>query len=282
MASAGVEQLGVIGYPIGHSLSPLMQQAAIEAAGLSYRYAAWEVPPDKLAETVAEMRGVSFRGFNVTIPHKTAVMPLLDEIHEDARRIGAVNTVVQEQGRLVGYNTDAAGFLDGLREAGLRFSGKNVVLLGAGGAARAVLWALIKEGAEKILLGIRNVEKVRGLLRDFSFAGTVAAASFAEPRFRARLAEADLVVNATPLGMSPHTEEMPPMDWSLLPAHAFLYDIIYTPEKTRFLLEGEAHCHGTLNGISMLIGQGAAAFRLWTGEEADRAAMRRAVTASLT
>lgn len=281
MGAGIVEKVGVIGYPVGHSLSPIMQRAAIEAAGLSYEYTAMEVPPEKLAQMLAAMRG-AFRGFNVTLPHKSTVMPLLDEVREDARRIGAVNTIVQENGRLIGYNTDAAGFLDGLRGAGVLVTGKNVVLLGAGGAARAVLWALLKEGAEAILLVVRDVEKARGLLRDFSFAGNVAAASFEEPLFRARLGEADLVVNTTPLGMSPHTEGMPPMDWSCLHASAFLYDIIYTPEKTRFLREGEAHGHGTLNGVPMLIGQGAAAFRLWTGKEADRAAMRRALLASLT
>lgn len=281
MAAAVVQPLGIIGDPVGHSLSPAMQQAAIETAGLPYRYTSMEIPPEKLAETVLELRKSSFRGFNVTIPHKTAVMSLLDEIHEDARRIGAVNTVVQEAGRFVGYNTDAAGFLEGLHGTGRTFAGKNVVLLGAGGAARAVLWALVKEGAEKILLGVRNVEKTRELLRDFSFAGNVMAVSWTAALFRERLAEADLVVNATPLGMNPHTEAMPPVDWHALKAHAFLYDIIYTPTKTRFLREGEANGHETLNGIPMLIGQGAAAFRLWTGQEADREAMGRALSAAL-
>ena len=281
MAAAIVQQLGVIGYPVGHSLSPAMQQAAIEAAGLLYRYTAMEVLPEKLAATVSELRNSSFRGFNVTIPHKTGVMPLLDEIHEDARRIGAVNTVVQEEGRLIGYNTDVAGFLEGLRGVGRTFAGKNAVLLGAGGAARALLWALVKERVEKILLGVRNVEKTRELLRDFSFAGNVMAVSWTAALFRERLAEADLVINATPLGMAPHTEVMPPVDWHALKAHAFLYDIIYTPTKTRFLREGEANGHETLNGIPMLIGQGAAAFRLWTGQEADREAMGRALSASL-
>lgn len=281
MAAAIVQQLGIIGYPVGHSLSPAMQQAAIEAAGLPYRYTAMEVLPEKLAATVSELCNSSFRGFNVTIPHKTGVMPLLDEIHEDARRIGAVNTVVQEEGRLIGYNTDAAGFLEGLRGVGRTFAGKNAVLLGAGGAARAVLWALVKEGVENILLGVRNVEKTRELLRDFSFAGNMMAVSWTEALFREGLAEADLVVNATPLGMVPHTEGMPPVDWRALKAHAFLYDIIYTPTKTRFLREGEANGHETLNGIPMLIGQGAASFRLWTGQEADREAMGRALSASL-
>ena len=230
---------------------------------------------------MSELRNSPFRGFNVTIPHKTGVMPLLDEIHEDARRIGAVNTVVQEEGRLIGYNTDVAGFLEGLRGVRRTFAGKNAVLLGAGGAARALLWALVKERVEKILLGVRNVEKTRELLRDFSFAGNVMAVSWTAALFRERLAEADLVINATPLGMAPHTEVMPPVDWHALKAHAFLYDIIYTPTKTRFLREGEANGHETLNGIPMLIGQGAAAFRLWTGQEADREAMGRALSASL-
>ncbi|MGP1366737.1 MAG: shikimate dehydrogenase [Schwartzia sp. (in: firmicutes)] len=278
---AGVRSLGVIGYPIGHSLSPAMQRAAIEAAGLPYRYTAMEVPPEQLAETVSSLKSASFRGFNVTIPHKTAVMPLLDEIHEDARRIGAVNTVVQEKGRLIGYNTDATGFVEGLRSAGETAAHKNVVLLGAGGAARAVLWALVKEGAKKILLGVRNVENARAILRDFSFADHVAAVPWTGELFRAGLTEADLVVNATPLGMTPHTAAMPPVDWAALKTHAFLYDIIYTPERTRFLQEGEAHGHRGLNGVSMLIGQGVAAFRLWTGKEADRAAMKCAVAAEL-
>ena len=168
MLTGKTGNLGVMGWPIAHSLSPAMQNAALAKAGIDYVYTALPVEPVHLAAAVAGLRALRFRGWNVTIPHKQAVIDLLDEIDEDAQIIGAVNTVVQENGRLMGFNTDVVGFLAGLAGAGFSLAQKRVVLLGAGGAARAVLWGLIKSGASRVAIGVRHPEKAEMLRQAFS------------------------------------------------------------------------------------------------------------------
>ena len=281
MISGRTQNLGVIGYPIAHSLSPLMQNAALRQASLDYRYIAMPVLPENLRQAVLGLKSLSFRGFNVTIPHKTAIMPLLDEIQSDAEKIGAVNTVVNQKGRLIGYNTDVTGFLAAMKAERISLQGKAIVILGAGGAARAVLWGMLKERAGKIMIGGRDVKKTAALLRDFSSDGDIEAAAWEDTLLRERLQTADLIVNTTPLGMYPKTEEMVPIDWAVINPRAFLYDVIYTPQKTRFLREGEARGHRIANGVSMLVEQGAAAYFLWTGATADRQAMLQALQSAL-
>ena len=277
--SGTTKNLGVIGWPIAHSLSPAMQTAAIHAAGLDYAYIAMPVQPELLPAAVEGLKSLGFRGFNVTIPHKSAVMELLDEVDEDARRIGAVNTVVNEDGRLLGYNTDVAGFLRGLSRQSVPVRGKHAVLFGAGGAARAVLWGLLREGAASVRIGVRNAAKAREALADFS--GDVEIFPWDGGDFAGALETADLLVNTTPLGMTPKTEDAPPVDWARVRGDAFVYDIIYTPECTRFLREAKAHGHRTANGVAMLVGQGAEALYLWTGVHADESVMERALLAAL-
>lgn len=287
MLTGKTGNLGVMGWPIAHSLSPAMQNAALAKAGIDYVYTALPVEPVHLAAAVAGLRALRFRGWNVTIPHKQAMIDLLDEIDEDAQIIGAVNTVVQENGRLMGFNTDVAGFLAGLAGAGFSLAQKRVVLLGAGGAARAVLWGLIKSGASRVTIGVRHPEKAEMLRQAFapkaSTLGTeLAVYHWEEERFHAELAQAALLVNTTPLGMAPRTEAAPPIDWEQVQRSAFVYDIIYTPRQTRFLREAAEHGHPTLNGEDMLVGQGAEAFRLWFGQEPDRALMKETLRAQLT
>lgn len=277
--SGKTKNLGVIGWPIAHSLSPAMQTAAIRAAGLDYAYIAMPVRPEELPTAVGGLKSLGFRGFNVTIPHKSAVMELLDEVDEDARRIGAVNTVVHEKGRLSGHNTDVTGFLRGLSRQGVTVRGKRAVVFGAGGAARAVLWGLLREGTAGIAVGVRNAEKARKTLSDF--AGDAEVLSWDGAGFADALKAADILVNTTPLGMTPKTGEMPPVDWSCVRAEAFVYDIIYTPGRTRFLREAEAHGHRVANGVAMLVGQGAEALSLWTGIEPDEGVMEKALLEAL-
>ena len=281
MSTGKAKNLGVIGFPIAHSLSPVMQNAALRQAGLAYSYIAMPVSPGDLPTAVAGLKSLGFRGFNVTIPHKTAILPLLDAIDEDARMIGAVNTVVCEDGRLVGHNTDATGFIGALRERSFSAAGKRVVILGAGGAARAALWGLIKEKAAAVALGVRNVRKAQDLVRSFRPFLSVVAFDWQEASFRQALSEAELLVNATPLGMSPAVEGCPPVDWSALPAGTLVYDIIYTPKETYLLREAARRGHPVLNGAMMLVGQGAAAFRYWTGQVADQGVMLSALRQSL-
>ncbi|MBQ7477876.1 MAG: shikimate dehydrogenase [Selenomonadaceae bacterium] len=269
MYTGKTRNLGVMGWPIAHSLSPVLQNAAIEEAGLDYAYVALPVEPLKLPVAVEGLRALQFRGFNVTIPHKSAIMPLLDGIDEDARIIGAVNTVVNEDGFLRGYNTDAAGFIHALQDTGFEVAGKQVCVLGAGGAARAVLWALAKHGAARVSIGVRNPEKAKTLVELFRKHVDMEAFHWESEAFLGRLADAGLLVNTTPLGMHPHVDDMPPVKLSCLGKDAVVYDIIYTPAETRLLREAASLGHPVLNGEGMLAGQGAAAFRLWTGVDAD-------------
>ncbi len=279
MVSGKTINLGVIGWPIAHSLSPAMQTAAIRAAGVDYSYIAMPVRPDALQGAVDGLRSLGFRGFNVTIPHKTAVIGLLDEIDEDARRIGAVNTVVNQDGRLLGRNTDVAGFLLGLSRQGVEARGRRAVILGAGGAARAVLWGLLREGASGVTVAARNVVKAKDALTDFS--KDVEIISWDDSIFARALQSADILVNTTPLGMTPNLDAAPPVDWACVRPEAFVYDIIYTPARTRFLREAETRGHRVQSGAAMLVGQGAEAFRLWTGIRPDERAMETALLDAL-
>lgn len=275
------KNLAVIGSPIGHSLSPAMQNAAIRAAGLDYAYVALPVLPERLEDGVRGLRALGFRGFNVTIPHKSAILPLLDEADEAARAIGAVNTVVCEAGRLKGFNTDVEGFLGALAARRFSVEGKRVVLLGAGGAARAALYGLLRSGAAEVTLGVRNAPKARSLAEEFAQYGEVCALDWNEAAFEEAVRKAALVVNTTPLGMAPQTQAMPPVPWQAVHERTVFYDIIYTPAKTQFLQRAESLGCPTLNGEAMLVGQGAAAFRLWTGQEADFAVMTHALREAL-
>ena len=255
--TGSTQNLGVMGWPIAHSFSPAMQNAAIEQAGVDAVYTAFAVEPSMLPLAVAGLRALHFRGWNVTIPHKQAIMNYLDEIDEDAAAIGAVNTVVNDGGVLKGYNTDVLGFLGGLRDAGFDPAEKEVVMLGAGGAARAALWGLMKSHAMRVTLAVRHPEKAEALIDDFaeraSMLGTrLKAIHWSSMDFEGAFAHADLVVNVTPLGMT----------------------IIYTPAETRFLHEAAALGHPTLNGEDMLVLQGAASFHLWFGKDADTSVMK--------
>ena len=281
MLTGKTKNLGVMGWPIAHSLSPVLQNAAIGKAGVDYVYTALPVSPEDLPAAVAGLKALQFRGWNVTIPHKTAIMPLLDAVDEDARIIGAVNTVVNDAGRLTGFNTDVTGFIQALVDAGFAPQGKTAVLLGAGGAARAVIWGLIKAGVQAIHIGVRNPEKVQPLVDEFGAYCTLTVNHWEQADFAAKLSAADLLVNTTPLGMTPHVNDMPPVDWSKVKNDAFCYDIIYTPAETRFLREARVHGHKTLNGEGMLAGQGAAAFVKWTGVTPDIELMKEKLRQAL-
>lgn len=282
MITGKTRLLAVIGAPIAHSLSPIIQNAALRAAGLDYVYAALPVRADALASAVRGLYDAGIAGFNVTIPFKTEIIPLMDALSEDARRIQAVNTVVVEDGRLVGHNTDVAGFLAGFAERGIALTGKNAVLIGAGGAARAALWGLLRSGVSSVAIGVRSVEKGAALAADFTTDGDVRAVSFDDAAWIAACSDADIVVQTTPLGMTPHTEEMPPVDAAVINPSAVVCDLIYTPAETRFLREARARGCETINGETMLVAQGAAAFHLWAGVRPDMELMKRTLREELS
>lgn len=281
MIKGTTKNLGVMGWPIAHSLSPVLQNAAIEEAGLDYVYISLPVLPEKIKEAVAGLRAMQFTGWNVTIPHKQAIMAELDAVDEDARIIGAVNTVVNRDGHLTGYNTDCIGFMQPLAQQGFSPKGREATILGAGGAARAVIWGLLRAKVKRITLGVRNPAKAAHLAEEFAAYGEIQVLHWEDGAFADHLAVTDLLVNTTPLGMHPHAEGMPPVDWTKLKKDALVYDIIYTPERTRFLCEAQEHGHAIINGEGMLAGQGAAAFTLWTGVAPDIALMKRALREEL-
>lgn len=275
------KNIGIIGYPVEHSLSPAMQNAALEAAELDYAYIAMPVEPSQLETAIKGIRALNFRGANVTIPHKQTVIPFLDEISPDAKGMGSVNTIVNENGKLIGHNTDAAGFIYPLDSLGFYAESKTAVMLGAGGASRAIIWGLAKEKAASISIGVRNAEKAKPIAEYFKNIIEVNVFHWDDPDFQLKVKSADLIVNATPLGMAPHVEASPPLDWDIVSPESVIYDIIYNPQETLFLRNARAkRCH-TLNGEGMLIGQGAESFKLWTGISPHLPTMKKALRQAL-
>ena len=277
MMMAKTKNLGIIGYPIEHTLSPIMQTAAIDAAGLDYSYIAMLIPPGRLVPALEGLRALYFRGWNVTIPHKSTIIQFLDAIDPDAKLIGAVNTVVNDGGAITGYNTDVIGFLMSLVKAGFILDESRAVVLGAGGAARAVTWALCKRRASSITIGVRNPSKAMALVKDFAAFASIEVCDWESDEFKAQLENADILINTTPLGMSPNIDAMPPVELELLPKGALVYDVVYSPAKTKLLLRAEELGYPIINGEAMLAYQGVESFRLFTGVETDAQIMLDAV-----
>ncbi|MBR2520371.1 MAG: shikimate dehydrogenase [Selenomonadaceae bacterium] len=276
MSSLEIKNFGILGYPVVHSMSPQVYAAAFKAAGLkNYTYIPIPIQPGKLMLAVEGIKGLNFRGVNVTIPHKTTILKYLDAIDSDALGIGAVNTVVNDGGMLTGYNTDVAGFLAALKEANFLPEDCNAVILGAGGAARAVLWGLCKRRAEFITIGARNPQKADALAKDFMQYGSVEGLDWNSEQFKDAMRTADILINTTPLGMFPNVDDMPPVDLKLLPEGALVYDIVYNPAETKLLRTAKELGYPTLDGMSMLLLQGKESYRLYTGKIPDMKVMTK-------
>ena len=278
MASEEIKNFAILGYPIGHSLSPKMHEAAFRASGFqNYSYIPIPVQKGRLMLAVDGLKGLGFRGANVTIPHKSTVIKFIDAVDSDAMIIGAVNTLVNDGGMITGYNTDVTGFLKSLADAQFLPEDCNAVILGAGGAARAILWGLCKRRAGYITIGVRNPKKAKVLEDDFGVYGNVEVMDWNSEYFKEILQTADILINTTPLGMYPEIDAMPPVDLKLLPEGALVYDIVYNPARTKFLREAEKLGYPTLNGLNMLLLQGEEAYRLFTGEMPDLEVMKKIV-----
>ncbi len=269
---------GVIGDPIRHSRSPFMLNRAFQEKGINGAYAAFHVAPSELEQAIAGVRGLGFRGLNVTIPHKIEVMAFLDEISEGAKAAGAVNTIVNEHGRLIGYNTDGIGYVRSLKEeVEPDLSGKTIVVIGAGGAARGILWAMAQENPAAIKLANRTESKAYELAAAFSPDLRISSIPWSE--LRETCSSADVVINTTSVGMSPNVDALP-IDPSWLKRGSVASDLIYNPLKTAFLRQAEqlgCRIHG---GLGMFIYQGAYAFEYWTSQPAPVDAMRAVVLES--
>jgi shikimate dehydrogenase len=270
--------LGLIGYPLAHSLSPKIHTAAMNYTGLKGRYSLYPVPPGDLRglkDLLDRVRNGGIAGLNVTIPYKQEVIPLLDELTPVAQAIGAVNTIFMRNGKLMGDNTDAPGFLADLHqlfaaEAGECEEGKNVLVLGAGGAARAVVYALLVDGWI-VTIASRRQEQARALIAQLADHQSVLAwVDYTAIAFKPIVSSLALVINATPVGMAPDAAKSP---WQLgmpLPRRAVFYDLVYTPLETKFVQDARLAGMRASTGLGMLVEQAALSFEIWTGFDVPR------------
>lgn len=280
MINGKTQLVGIIGWPVSHSFSPAIHNAAFADLGLNWAYVPLPVPPEQVETAVRGLPALGFRGVNVTVPHKKAVIPFLDEIEAGAKAIGAVNTiVVGEDGRLTGYNTDWSGFLADLAALAVPVRGRDCMVLGAGGSARAVVYALGQAGGNVRVLARRpsQAEQLVGELRPYG-AGALETRPLTELCDVAVAANAPLIVNTTPLGMTPHEENSPWPNDCPFPIGVFVYDLVYNPRQTRLIRRVQAGGGQAANGLGMLLRQGALAFKLWTGVEPSFSVMRAALS----
>ncbi len=267
----------LIGDPIEHSLSPLMQNLAFRLLGLDCIYLAFRVKPEELGWAIKGIRALGVSGFNVTVPHKVAVIPFLDEVDHSASDVGAVNTVTNRGGRLVGHNTDGSGALAALSDEGVDLKGKKVVILGAGGAARAIAFATAHAAGSLVIMN-RTTSKAEELSSDLKkrYRKLIEARKLSNETLSEELVDAEVLINATSVGMSPRTEE------SLVNRHMIrpkttVFDIVYNPLETKLISEAKAAGAKTIGGAKMLVYQGALSFEIWTGIKAPVDEMLKAV-----
>jgi shikimate dehydrogenase len=313
MISGKTQLAGLIGWPVSHSFSPAMHNAALAQLGLDWVYVPLPVRPEEVGTAVPALPTLGFRGVNVTVPHKQAVMPFLDEVEAGARAIGAVNTIVVvrgggagEQGsggageshvsrithhasrqlpnypitqlpnyQLHGHNSDWIGFLADLQENGVAVAERDCLVLGAGGSARAVVYALVQQGARVRLLA-RRIEQAEAVVTAIG-SEQVMAWPLSELSAIPAGTTAPLIINSTPLGMTPDINNSIWPDDFPFPPHAIVYDLVYNPIETKLMRQAQAAGCRVMNGLGMLIHQGAEAFRLWTGQQPDLTVMREAV-----
>lgn len=270
--------VGVFGYPVAENPTIVMQEAGFRALGLNWRYLNIEVRPEQLADAVRGLRAFNMAGINLTIPHKVAVIPYLDNLAPEAALIGAVNTVVREGDRLTGHNTDGKGFVHSVREdAGVDPRGTRVVFLGAGGAARAMAVEMALAGAAHITIVNRSLSRGEPLV-DLLRSKTPAQAEFVPWQGPYAVpAEADILVNATSIGLFPNVDDVPLVAMDSIRPGLLVCDVIPNPPRTAFLAAAETRGARTLDGLGMLVGQGAIAFKMWTGVDAPVDVMRNAL-----
>ena len=269
---------GIIGFPLGHTLSPAMHNASFEKFKLDSEYLVFETRPEQVGEFIDKMRKEGIKGINVTIPHKHTVMKYLDKIDKAARTIGAVNTIVNNKGKLTGYNTDYLGFLKTLELNKIKLKGKEVVMIGAGGAAHALAYAIKLLTPKKFHIINIDMAMSETLLKKLKLKNIKLHNLDKTAEKDAIIAKADFIINATSVGM--HDHEVP-YKIDKLKKSAVVYDLIYNPAKTEFLKQAEKKGVKIINGLDMLIWQGIEAFKIWTGKTPDYKFVKKAVDAYL-
>ena len=268
-----VKTYAVIGDPIDHSLSPNIHNAAFRELGLDCTYIAYRIPKGELGAGIEALKKIKISGFNVTIPHKIAMVKFLDKVNEDCSIIGATNTVSNNDGKLTGHNTDMDGFLEPLKRRKLNLRNSNVLLLGAGGAARAITAAFAKEKAKKITIANRTLQNANELSRFANKIGINSTAITIE-QVGNTASNYDIIVNSTPVGMN---NESSPISTNSINEKSIIYDIVYKPINTDFIKRSKKNGATVIYGYEMLLGQAALAFKIWHGVEAPYEAMKRAI-----
>lgn len=266
------ELVGVFGDPVDGNPTGAMEEAGFRAKGLNFRYITARVLPEALGAAIAGARAIHMKGFNLTMPHKVRVIPFLDGITDAARIIGAVNTVYEENGRYIGENTDGKGFVEALKMQGAPIEGKSIVLLGAGGAGKAIGVECALAGATRITIVNRSRERGEALARTIC-ENTACTAEYLPWEGAVRPPECDILVNATCVGLAPNAGEKPQIDYGCMQPGMVVSDVVFNPEWPPFLREARARGAKAITGLGMLVCQGARNFTLWTGEEAPFAAM---------
>jgi shikimate dehydrogenase len=269
----------LIGHPVAHSLSGAMQQAAFDKAAIDARYELWDRAPIALPDAIAEVRGDGFLGANVTIPHKERVVPLIDKLTEEAQATGAVNTLTREGRRLVGHNTDVPGFVVALDKlVGRQKMPRQAVILGAGGGSRAVVYGLIRAGFQRVVIFNRHLHRAEGLVKHFGKSAShmdLKAMPWHESIIESELAKTKVLINATSIGLN---ADVSPVPGEVLTGDLLVLDLIY--KRTRLLRDAESAGAMAMDGETMLLHQGAAAFSLWTGSPAPLEVMAEALASA--
>ncbi|TKJ18494.1 MAG: shikimate dehydrogenase [Promethearchaeota archaeon Loki_b31] len=275
--TARTSVLCVIGHPIEHSMSPIMHNAALKDLSLDYVYVAFNIPPNDLKKAVLGFKMFSIKGINVTIPYKENIIPYLDEIDPLAEKIGAVNTIKNEGKYLIGKNTDASGAKNALLDAGCEITGKKALILGAGGAAKAVSFA-ISEDLDAVYIANRTEKRAIKLAKDLTNKTTIKAVgkNMSINTLKNLVNDVDILINTTPLGMYPDIEGSP-ISQEMLHKNLFVFDIVYNPLETRLLKEARKIGCKTLGGLDMFVNQGALAFEWWTGKKPNLNLMKEKV-----
>lgn len=268
-----MKEVYLLAYPAGHSISPTMHNAAFKHLGLAYHYAAYEVAPENLESAIAKLREPNVAGANVTVPHKQAVIPYMDSLSDVAKQIGAVNTIVNKNGLLHGHNTDASGYLRSLEDVNFNLQDKTVVMIGAGGAARAVLYGLLQAKAKQVYIYNRTTEKAIELANDFVQMGAVDVKTI--DNLKDSILGCQLLVNTTSVGMVKNGADprVSPIPDDYLPKEGLVSDIIYKPRQPRLLANAAKAGLATQHGLGMLVYQGAYSFKEWTNVDAPTEVM---------
>jgi len=272
--------VGVFGYPIKHTASPAMHNAAFQALGLNWAYLPFEIPPPNLALAVGGLIPLNIQGVNLTIPHKREVLPFLDKLSEEAEFVGAVNTIVIEKGKLVGYDTDGEGLINALKEENIPVRDARILVLGAGGAAWGITREFFREGAREVKVANRTLSKAEDLkkqVKKYLSQAKMEILPLQPASVEEAIKDADILINATSVGMQ--TSDPLLLDSKLLhPRLKVVYDMIYNPPETPLLKAAREKGIKAINGLGMLLHQGAVSFKLWTGVEPPLEVMRKALS----